>query len=130
MMKEQSFSYVKDLYYKVMERRNAHSDVKFRKSLGRRVKKPVPCVLVAAKCDLFDERNCKFLHEIEVFVKETKVLYVRCSSRTGMGLPRVHKSIVGSLVVRRSSIEPLMGGEEEGEKGKGAGVESEVMVRW
>jgi hypothetical protein len=63
-MKNDIISHHAQVHSRVSALRDEHSDPAFRARMGRRMGKPVPCVLVATKSDLFDEKACKFYKEV------------------------------------------------------------------
>ena len=64
LLKQGTFDLAKELFHRMTHLRDKHATQTFRESMGRKMNKPLPVILVAAKCDIFDEQSCKFYGEV------------------------------------------------------------------
>jgi GTPase SAR1 family protein len=71
------FDYVREVHEQLFQKRAQYSDESFKASMGRRMQKPVPVVLVATKCDLFDEGVCTFYQEVLDFAAHNNLIFLK-----------------------------------------------------
>lgn len=71
------FDYVKEVYSSLYEKRARYSCEAFKAGMGRRMAKPVPAVLVATKCDMFDEEVCTFFTDVLDFAEQNNLMLIK-----------------------------------------------------
>lgn len=80
-------------------------DAEFRETFGeRRWAKPVPCVLIATKCDILDEKTCRFYGDVMQFVAKYNLVLIKVSNRTGLGIGKAFKAVMNQIVVSKETL--------------------------
>jgi GTPase SAR1 family protein len=108
------FDYVREVHEQLFQKRAQYSDEGFKASMGRRMQKPVPVVLVATKCDLFDEGVCTFYQEVLDFAAHNNLIFLKvgCSrnwreageGEEGRGLHTVVQKVLYTLNMRQLRV--------------------------
>merc|ERR1719498_699910 len=94
-----SFHYVKQIVQRIKELRIKYASREFADAMGNRLLGRVPIILCATKVDLFAKESSKFCREVEDFLEEEGLFLVETSGRTGLGLGKLFKTILNSLVI-------------------------------